>query len=113
MWSFRRQAETERSAPLLTQTRPDGMQRLLVQVLSSKPRFGLVIPVMSPSRKNGHEKRKKWNDAVPVGKPCYIQDDQTVTTLATGASVAGLVIRVDNTGVAVEIGSGLAAAASN
>ncbi len=51
--------------------------------------------------------------AAHVLKPCYIQDDQTVTTLATGASVAGLVIRVDDTGVAVEIGSGLTAAASN
>ena len=42
-----------------------------------------------------------------VLKPCYIQDDQTVTALATGASVAGLVIRVDDNGVAVEIGTGL------
>ena len=42
-------------------------------------------------------------------KPCYIQDDQTVTALATGASVAGLVIRVDGSGVAVEIGTGLTA----
>lgn len=47
--------------------------------------------------------------AAHVLKPCYIQDDQTVTALATGASVAGLVIRVDDTGVAVEIGSGLTA----
>ena len=45
--------------------------------------------------------------AAHVLKPCYIQDDQTVTALATGASVAGLVIRVDDTGVAVEIGTGL------
>lgn len=51
--------------------------------------------------------------AAHVLKPCYIQDDQTLTALATGASVAGLVIRVDDTGVAVEIGSGLTAAASN
>ncbi len=42
-----------------------------------------------------------------VLKPCYIQDDQTVTALATGTSVAGLVIRVDDKGVAVEIGTGL------
>ena len=42
-----------------------------------------------------------------VLKPCYIPDDQTVTALATGASVAGLVIRVDDNGVAVEIGTGL------
>lgn len=42
-----------------------------------------------------------------VLKPCYIEDDQTVTALATGASVAGLVIGVDESGVAVEIGSGL------
>lgn len=42
-----------------------------------------------------------------VLKPCYIQDDQTVTALATGASVAGLVIRVDEEGVAVELGFGL------
>ncbi len=40
-------------------------------------------------------------------KPCYIQDDQTVTALADGASVAGLVVRVDGAGVAVEIGYGL------
>ena len=46
-------------------------------------------------------------------KPCYIQDDQTVTALATGASVAGLVIRVDDNGVAVEIGNGLTAPAAS
>lgn len=40
-------------------------------------------------------------------KPCYIQDDQTVTALSTGASVAGLVVRVDGAGVAVETGYGL------
>ena len=37
-------------------------------------------------------------------KPCYIEDDQTVTALATGSSIAGTVIRVDNGGIAVEIG---------
>lgn len=42
-----------------------------------------------------------------VLKPCYMEDDQTVTALATGSSVAGLVIRVDEKGVAVEIGAGL------
>lgn len=47
-----------------------------------------------------------------VLKPCYIEDDQTVTALADGASVAGTVIRVDEDGVAVELGSGLTAAAS-
>ena len=36
--------------------------------------------------------------------PCYIEDDQTVTKLATGASIAGTVIRVDDEGVAVEMG---------
>jgi len=40
-------------------------------------------------------------------KPCYIEDDQTVTTLATGSSVAGLVVRIDNSGVAVEINPAL------
>lgn len=50
--------------------------------------------------------------AAHVLKLCYIQDDQTVTALATGASVAGLVIRVDDTGVAVEIGTGLTAPAA-
>lgn len=40
-------------------------------------------------------------------KPCYIEDDQTVTALATGASAAGIVIRVNENGVAVEIGHGL------
>lgn len=43
--------------------------------------------------------------AAHVLKPCYIEDDQTVTALATGASIAGLVIRVDDEGVAVEINS--------
>lgn len=38
-----------------------------------------------------------------VLKPCFMEDDQTVTALATGASVAGLVVRVDDHGVAVEI----------
>lgn len=47
--------------------------------------------------------------------PCYIEDDHTVTKAATGASVAGLVVRVDDEGVAVEMGFGLTvpAAASN
>ena len=35
---------------------------------------------------------------------CYIEDDQTVTALATGASAAGLVVRVDDSGIAVEMG---------
>ena len=48
-----------------------------------------------------------------VLKPCYIQDDQTVTALATGSSVAGLVIRVNDNGVAVEIGNGLTAPAAS
>ena len=48
--------------------------------------------------------------AAHVLGPCYIEDDQTVTALATGSSAAGLVIRVDDEGVAVEVGSGLAAA---
>ena len=34
---------------------------------------------------------------------CYMEDDHTVTALATGASAAGRVIRVDDEGVAVEI----------
>jgi hypothetical protein len=42
--------------------------------------------------------------AAHVLKNCYIEDDQTVTALATGASAAGRVIRVDDDGVAVEIG---------
>lgn len=42
-----------------------------------------------------------------VLKSCYIEDDQTVTGLATATSIAGLVIRVDDNGVAVEIGSAL------
>ncbi|MPM66865.1 hypothetical protein SDC9_113777 [bioreactor metagenome] len=40
-------------------------------------------------------------------KPCYMEDDQTVTVLATGSSVAGLVVRVDGSGVAVEINPAL------
>lgn len=43
-------------------------------------------------------------DTAHVLKDCYMEDDQTVTALATGASVAGRVIRVDDEGVAVEIG---------
>ena len=39
--------------------------------------------------------------------PCYIEDDHTVTALATGSSVAGLVVRGDDTGVAVEINPAL------
>jgi len=42
--------------------------------------------------------------AAHVLKDCYIEDDQTVTALSTGASVAGRVIRVDDEGVAVELG---------
>nr|WP_325235057.1 hypothetical protein [uncultured Oscillibacter sp.] len=51
--------------------------------------------------------------AAHVLKPCYIQDDQTVTALATGASVAGLVVRVDENGIAVDIGSGLTVSAAS
>ena len=51
--------------------------------------------------------------AAHVLKPCYIQDDQTVTALVTGASVAGLVVRVDENGVAVEIGGGLTVPAAS
>lgn len=36
-------------------------------------------------------------------KDCYIVDDCTVTSLATGSSIAGKVISVDADGVAVEI----------
>lgn len=43
---------------------------------------------------------------------CYMEDDQTVTKTGTGASVAGLVIRVDDEGVAVEMGFGLTAPAA-
>ena len=44
-------------------------------------------------------------------QPCYIEDDQTVTA-AAGSSVAGLVIRVDENGVAVEVDYGLTAPAN-
>lgn len=47
-----------------------------------------------------------------VLQPCYIEDDQTVTALATGASTAGIVIRVDTDGVAVEIGHGVTVTAA-
>ena len=47
-----------------------------------------------------------------VLQTCYIEDDQTVTALATGASVAGIVIRVDADGVAVEIGHGVTVTAA-
>ncbi len=46
-------------------------------------------------------------------QPCYIEDDQTVTASAAGSSVAGLVIRVDENGVAVEIGYGLTSTAAD
>ncbi len=42
--------------------------------------------------------------AAHVLKDCYIEDDQTVTALSTGTSVAGRVIRVDDEGVAVALG---------
>ena len=45
--------------------------------------------------------------AAHILKPCYIEDDETVTALATGASMAGTVVRVDEDGVAVEIGRGV------
>ena len=51
--------------------------------------------------------------AAHVLKPCYIEDDQTVTALAAGASVAGLVVRVDGSGVAVDIGGGLTVPAAS
>ena len=44
---------------------------------------------------------------------CYIEDDQTVTALATGASAAGLVVRVDEGGVAVEMGHTAATSAKS
>jgi len=47
--------------------------------------------------------------AAHMFKPCYMEDDQTVTALSTGSSVAGLVVRVDDEGVAVEVGYGLTA----
>lgn len=50
--------------------------------------------------------------AADVLGPCYIEDDQTVTKLTTGASVAGLVVRVDDDGVAVEMGFGYAGPAA-
>lgn len=50
--------------------------------------------------------------AARVLKPCYMEDDHTVTALATGASVAGIVVRVDNEGVAVECGGYIPVAAA-
>ncbi|TCL43215.1 hypothetical protein [Harryflintia acetispora] len=50
--------------------------------------------------------------AAHILKPCYIEDDQTVTALATGASIAGLVIDVDEGGVVVEINPALTAPAA-
>ena len=46
--------------------------------------------------------------AAHVLKPCYMEDDHTVT----GASVAGTVIRVDDEGVAVECGGYIPATAA-
>ncbi len=45
-------------------------------------------------------------------QPCYIEDDQTVTTAAAGASVAGLVLRADENGVAVQLGTPVPATAA-
>lgn len=39
-----------------------------------------------------------------VGRPCYIQDDQTVCHTATGKSVAGTVVGLEAPGVWVYIG---------
>lgn len=50
--------------------------------------------------------------AADVLSLCYMEDDQTVTKTGMGASVAGLVIRVDDEGVAVEMGFGLTAPAA-
>lgn len=50
--------------------------------------------------------------AADVLSLCYMENDQTVTKTGTGASVAGLVIRVDDEGVAVEMGFGLTAPAA-
>ena len=50
--------------------------------------------------------------AADILGPCYIEDDQTVTKSATGTSIAGLVIRVDDEGVAVEMGFGYAGPAA-
>lgn len=47
--------------------------------------------------------------AAHILRLCFMEDDQTVTALSTGASVAGLVIRVDDEGVAVEVGFGITA----
>lgn len=47
--------------------------------------------------------------AADVLGPCYIEDEETVTKTAKGASVAGLVVRVDAEGVAVEMGFGYSA----
>ena len=51
--------------------------------------------------------------AADVLGPCYIEDDQTVTKTAEGTSVAGLVVRVDDEGVAVEMGFGYAPPAAS
>ena len=50
--------------------------------------------------------------AADVLSLCYMEDDQTATKTGTGASVAGLVIRADDEGVAVEMGFGLTAPAA-
>lgn len=41
--------------------------------------------------------------AASVGAACYIVDDQTVMITATGKSAAGKVIKVDSTGVYVQL----------
>mgnify|MGYP000529624717 FL=1 len=36
--------------------------------------------------------------------PCYMEDDQTVGNVGTGASLAGIVLAVDEDGITVETG---------
>lgn len=56
----------------------------------------------------------KWvndsNDAVAqahVGGPCYIYDDQTVSSDSSGTSIAGTVVKLDSDGVWVQTGLGI------
>ena len=42
-----------------------------------------------------------------VGSLCYAEDDQTVSTNATGRSAAGRVIRIEGTKIWVQVGLGL------
>ena len=51
----------------------------------------------------GKQYRKPGGSQRLMG-PCYMEDDQTVGNVGTGASLAGIVLAVDEDGITVEQG---------